>query len=350
MTTGIERSDGAIAECAGERPPAQPVQHRLPADVPVSLIGPHASWFTVRRQDRLLRIAPTEPLSRRCVVRPAALFQHGRGFPDVNTVMGKLLFAGSAAEAQAYEPYTLDEQRRFRELMLLVEASPDDELPSCAARWRNYESVAKRLLGAADVVWSGLSDRDLCELVDEEAWHQPVEGCVLHALAEIAGALGQCVIEVGSLKGQSLAMLGRGLRAAGSGAHLVSIDPHIEQPHNREAVRHNLARIGEQKRLVQFQCTSDEAAAMIAPQSCGLVFIDGDHAYSQVVADFKSYAPLLARGGILAFHDYGYGPHNGREDVVPGVRPAIDALVMSHPDFEPLLLAHTLIVFRKTSS
>jgi len=349
MSNGIKRTDGAIAESVGERPVTEPGRHRLPVDAPVSLIGPHAIWFTLRREHRVVRITPTEPLPSRCVVRPAALFHQSRGFPDINTVMGKLLFLPGAVETQTYAPFTLDEQRRFRELMLLVEASPDDDLPACATRWRNYETVAKRLLGTADLAWSGLSDRDLRELGDEEPWHQPLEGCLLHALAEAVGSVGRCLIEVGSLKGQSLAMLARGLRRAGSEAHLVSVDPHIDQPLNREAVQHNLARIGEQRRLVQIQCLSDKAAALIAPHSAGLVFIDGDHAYSQVVADFRNYAPLLAGGGILAFHDYGYGPHNGREDVVPDVRPAIDAVVMSLPGFEPLLLAHTLMVFRKHS-
>jgi len=49
----------------------------------------------------------------------------------------------------------------------------------------------------------------------------------------------------------------------------------------------------------------------------------------------------------MVFHDYGYGSHNGREDVVPGVRPAIDEHVIPHAEFTPLLLGHTLFALMK---
>ena len=34
-----------------------------------------------------------------------------------------------------------------------------------------------------------------------------------------------------------------------------------------------------------------------------LIFIDGDHSYEGVKQDFEIYSPLLAFGGIVAFHD-----------------------------------------------
>jgi predicted O-methyltransferase YrrM len=33
------------------------------------------------------------------------------------------------------------------------------------------------------------------------------------------------------------------------------------------------------------------------------LFIDGDHSYLGVKKDFELYAPLVKRGGIIAFHD-----------------------------------------------
>lgn len=314
---------------------------------PVSLIGPKACWFSVKRDGKALVITPRQPLPRRCVIRPAALFQQQRGFPDVNTVMGKLLFASGSTSSQIYEPYTLDTNRRFRELLLLVEACPDDELFSSITRWRNYETVAKRLLSCVDMAWVGLSDRDLDELLGEEPWLLPLEGCVLHALAQAVQTTGTCVIEIGSLRGQSIAMLARGLRGTNASRALISIDPHIDQPLNRELVWLALVRTGQEQRLVQMQLCSDDAAGLLAKESAGMIFVDGDYSYGQVVADFENYAPLLCPGGLMVFHDYGYGLHNGRPDVVPDVRRALDKHVMQNPQFEPLMLAHTLMVFRK---
>jgi len=39
--------------------------------------------------------------------------------------------------------------------------------------------------------------------------------------------------------------------------------------------------------------------------SCPLdmLFIDGDHSYSSVEADYANYEPLVRKGGIIAFHD-----------------------------------------------
>ncbi|NJE12854.1 class I SAM-dependent methyltransferase [Thermococcus sp. LS2] len=38
------------------------------------------------------------------------------------------------------------------------------------------------------------------------------------------------------------------------------------------------------------------------------LFIDGDHSYEGVKADFEMYSPLVADGGIIAFHDIVPGP------------------------------------------
>lgn len=318
----------------------------LALDAPVSLLGAGSDWFSIEREGARLRVTPKLAIPRRCVLKGVARFHHSRGFPDVNVVMGKLLFKPGATESQVFEPYTLDPGRTFSELMFLVEVTPDDELFSSKARWRNNEATAHRLLATAQVPWSGLSDQDVTELNQGEPWLLPLEGCVLHALAGWSQGQGDTVIEVGSFRGLSLAMLARGLRREGASSSLVSIDPHYDRE-NLAYVRLALEAIGEGDRLVQITRGSDEAVSHFRPGVASLVFIDGDHSYDQVVRDFENYAPLIASGGCLAFHDYGYGSHNGKPDVVPDVRRAIDDHVMASEDFEPLLLAHTLIAFRK---
>lgn len=41
-----------------------------------------------------------------------------------------------------------------------------------------------------------------------------------------------------------------------------------------------------------------------------LLFIDGDHSYGGVRADFEMYAPLCAPGGVIALHDISVTPEN----------------------------------------
>lgn len=49
--------------------------------------------------------------------------------------------------------------------------------------------------------------------------------------------------------------------------------------------------------------TRDLAAAALGGQPADFLFIDGDHTYQGVRQDFEMYAPLVRRGGIVAFHD-----------------------------------------------
>jgi Methyltransferase domain len=41
----------------------------------------------------------------------------------------------------------------------------------------------------------------------------------------------------------------------------------------------------------------------LAPGGVELLFIDGDHTYDGVAADYRLYSPLVSRGGIIALHD-----------------------------------------------
>ena len=325
-------------------------EHQCPLDdVLISSIGEPAAWLDITRQGDDVVLRPNKPLPRRCTIRPAALFQQDRGFPDVSTVMGRVVFARGSTEAQTYHPFTRDPQRRLRELFVPVEAAPDDDWPISLQRWSNYQAIAKRLLAAADVSWQGLSRRDVRELVEFVPWPEPLEGCLLHALMQWKHGCGRCVIEIGSLRGRSLSMLAMALRGVKSDALLFSIDPHVEQPHNPDHVRLALRQIGEEARLVQINCPSDQACHVLGRHIASLIFIDGDHSHEQVLADFNNYRDLLAPGGCMLFHDCGFGAHNGLPDTHPGIRKVIDECVMTAPEFRPLLLAHTQFAFLKES-
>jgi predicted O-methyltransferase YrrM len=314
-------------------------------DVPIRVIGESADRFSVGVVGDAVELTPRGPIPRRCTIRPAALFTHPCGFPDVNTVMGRIVFSRGDVEPRRYRPFTGDPDRNLRELFFPIETMPDDDWPASAERWSNWQRVARCLLTAARVPWDGLSARDVAELVDFVPWPEPLEGCLLHALAQSAARLGGCVIEIGSWRGRSTTMLAMALRGANSDALLISIDPHATHPHNLEHVRLALRQIGEEDRLVQLKMPSDRASRFLRPGSASFIFVDGNHEYDQVVADFEHYRELLAPGGCMLFHDYGYGPHNGLPEADPDVRRAVDDHVLTARDFRPLLLAHTQFAF-----
>ena len=55
-----------------------------------------------------------------------------------------------------------------------------------------------------------------------------------------------------------------------------------------------------------------------------LLFIDGDHSYSGVKADWEAYKKLLGHGSTVVFHDYGWA-EGVRQVVQEDVLPVVDS-------------------------
>lgn len=117
------------------------------------------------------------------------------------------------------------------------------------------------------------------------------------------------VLEVGTFKGGTLRAW---CECAADDALLISVDlPGGEfgggyMPH--EMARIGGRRHGDQKvTLIQgdshsFQVQA-EVLAVLDGRSVDFLFIDGDHTFDGVSADFETYTPLVASGGIVALHD-----------------------------------------------
>jgi predicted O-methyltransferase YrrM len=49
--------------------------------------------------------------------------------------------------------------------------------------------------------------------------------------------------------------------------------------------------------------TKAELVALLAGRPVDFLMIDGDHTYEGVACDYEMYGPLVAPGGVIAFHD-----------------------------------------------
>jgi len=319
-------------------------------DVAIHPLGGHAQYFDYNLGEDAIHIRPRSALLQRCSIRPMALFQHPRGYTEVNTVMGRLHFSRDTTTPAEYRPFTLDADRTLKELFFPVEAAPyDDDWMPGVQRWRNWETVAKHLLNRAKIEWRGLPDRRIDQLLQFQRWSEPIVPCVLHALAQAYHDRGACVIEVGSLRGRSTSLLAMALDDVGSEVPIISVDPHDNQPCNLDLVRVSLAQTGQEKRLIQMPYTSQRAAHWIRPSSASFIHINGVHTYESIAIDIEYYSHLLAPGGCIACHHYGWGKHDGQPELYPDVRRAVDELMFDHDMFRPLLLSHSLMVFEKES-
>jgi predicted O-methyltransferase YrrM len=123
------------------------------------------------------------------------------------------------------------------------------------------------------------------------------------ALERIAELRPRRVCEIGTSAGGTLYLL---TRVSEPDALIVSIDLTIA-PHTA-ALRERFARPGQRLVSIAGDSHSEEETAaelerLLAGEKLDVLFIDGDHSYEGIRADFERYAPLVREGGIIALHD-----------------------------------------------
>lgn len=110
------------------------------------------------------------------------------------------------------------------------------------------------------------------------------------------------VCEIGTAGGGTLYLL---TRVAEPDAVLVYVDLSVSWFSARARAR--LARL--EQRVVGVEgdshdpATRDRVSDVLGGEPLDVLFIDGDHSYDGVRADFDLYAPLVRPGGIVALHD-----------------------------------------------
>lgn len=116
-------------------------------------------------------------------------------------------------------------------------------------------------------------------------------------------------LEIGTAKGGTLYLW---TRAASSDATIVSVDlPGGEfggaYPSCRIPFYQSFARSDQKLHLLRADShhpqTLQRVREFFDNQPIDFLFIDGDHSYDGVRADFLHYGPLVRPGGLIAFHD-----------------------------------------------
>jgi predicted O-methyltransferase YrrM len=132
----------------------------------------------------------------------------------------------------------------------------------------------------------------------------PGELAMLHSLARSCPAAPR-ILEIGSYLGASTCFLA----AAAAELHgtLFCVDTWQNQtmPDGERdtfnVFRRNTAPFSERIRTIRRR--SSELSDNDLELPLNLAFIDGDHSFAAVLADFERVAPWIAPGGVIAFHD-----------------------------------------------
>jgi len=129
------------------------------------------------------------------------------------------------------------------------------------------------------------------------------------------------VVEIGTARGGTLWLLSR---VAAVDALLISVDlPDRDGATGyrawRERVYRSFGRRAQRISLVRGNShdasTVEKVRAALDGRQVSLLFVDGDHSYEGVRADWRAYGSLLAPDGLVVFHDIVPGP----EEFVGGV-------------------------------
>jgi len=119
-------------------------------------------------------------------------------------------------------------------------------------------------------------------------------------LYELAWFAAGPILEIGTYRGLSTAVMAVALADADNPARIVSVDIDAA---GLAAARASLQRLGAGDRVT---LVHGEAGRLLRslPLRPGLVFVDGDHTLAGVRADLRALEPVVPRGAIIALHDY----------------------------------------------
>ena len=123
------------------------------------------------------------------------------------------------------------------------------------------------------------------------------------------------LVEIGVMHGVTTAVLRAAMSEAGV---LTAIDPHppgrLGVSFERAIARRELAAVPRGRLVLERKRSADALAGWSGP--IDFLFVDGDHSWSGIDADWRGWTPFVAPGGIVALHD---------SRPVPG-RPAADSV------------------------
>lgn len=153
------------------------------------------------------------------------------------------------------------------------------------------------------------------------------EGRQLHSLARMVPPE-RAVVEIGSHTGLSTCWMAHRARA-----HIFAVDPWgdprpetLDDPFGLvtgdavlDVFLGNIRSEGYESRVTPIRGRSLDVARLWV-QPIGLLFIDAIHTYEAVLADIDAWAPHLAPGAFVVFHDWTPDP----EHPYGGVKVAVD--------------------------
>lgn len=173
------------------------------------------------------------------------------------------------------------------------------------------------------------------------------EGFLLFNIARSLYNLEGAIVEIGSYKGASTICLAKGISMEDK-TKVYAVDPHnlrferlfgvgAFSKNTYKVFTDNIRRENQEKKIVKISKTSKKAIKKWN-KPIKFLWIDGDHSYKEVMADFLLWEKFVVPGGVIAFHDtrdsIGIVPSTGAINKMHnGPRRLIEKVVKKSPRF-----------------
>ncbi|NBX76272.1 MAG: class I SAM-dependent methyltransferase [Proteobacteria bacterium] len=131
---------------------------------------------------------------------------------------------------------------------------------------------------------------------------QQIESEFIQVMEKVKSMNPRCVVEIGAFKGGTLSLFAQ---MSSPDCRFLSVDIAYRLP---EQLALKQLALKNQK----INCISGDSSASQTIQKVkqwlrndqiDVLFIDGDHSFNGVKADFENYSPFVRPGGLIIFHD-----------------------------------------------
>lgn len=144
-----------------------------------------------------------------------------------------------------------------------------------------------------------VTKEELCKVATNYQAEQRHEEVVwFHDIAKNTNP--KVIVEIGIKEGGNLKVLSMMLPEDGLA---VGIDPRKEIPWKMDDSLCKVVHIAGSSHENE---TIQKLKDLLAGRMIDVLFIDGDHSYEGMLADYKDYSPLVRDGGVIAIHDIYY--------------------------------------------
>ncbi|TWU41185.1 hypothetical protein Q31b_26240 [Novipirellula aureliae] len=163
----------------------------------------------------------------------------------------------------------------------------------------SLRSFRKSLRYATQGLWK--ASKVQTHLTEEEKWQ----------LATLAERKGGVVVEVGSYVGASACFIAAGLSRSTNArnAKLYCVDTWKNDAMTegaRDTFSDFMTNTQKFSHLIQTMRGRSSEVASQFHQDIDILFLDGDHSYEAVKADWYAWSPFLKENSIAIFHDFGW--------------------------------------------